>query len=207
MKRLNLKAAAGDLPLGWEAGERLAGTKREAPYRVGTKTPTGKGLNVQLAELGIGRKRIVVEGRYQPADSPLAAELPLFSRSTTIAGTLDAQSLGYLVHQMVRRFRDDEKARLHGQDTPPEVYVTGIFIRSEAAPVGERRVVTVEKVPKGKRKPVKVSTVQVRRVRYFDTVRGKFVSKDTWERSRRAHKARTPKGHKAPTGRYVRRVY
>jgi len=208
-KRLTLKARAGDLPLGWEAGERLQGQKREGPYLVGSATPTGKALTERLRALGPGRKVITIEGYYQPADQESLEHLPMFTRRSEVGLHLDAQALGFQVHEMVRRFRESEKARVGGTDTPKEAYVTAIHIRTIAGPEPTQRVVKERKRVKlksGKKVWREVSVVRSTRVHYLDTRTGKLVSRDTWERSRRQIRARTPKGKAAKQGRYVRRL-
>jgi len=177
-QRVTLTAHPDALPLGWEVGDRLMGRKREGPYRVGKATPTGKALSKALRALGPGPKEITVTGRFQPSDEETQEELPAFKRVTTVALTLDAESLGTTVHTLVRRFTEGEKARVKGADTPPEVYVTRISIRRAGEPV----------------------------IYYSDTETGKRVTREKWERSRRSIRARTPKGKRAKAGRYVRRV-
>lgn len=207
-KRLTLKANAGDLPLGWEAGERLAGQKREGPYRAGSKVLTGRALDERLAELGPGRKVVTIEGYYQPADKDTEKNLPMFTRRTELGLTIDSRGLGFAVHELVRRFRESEKARVGGKDTPKEAYVTAIHIRTIPGPVGQRRAVTETRRKRKGGKVVKVTEQVIRdvRVAYMDTRTGKLVSRDTWERSRRALRAiAKKKGTTPPTGRYVRR--
>ncbi len=207
-RRVALVADGGDLLSGYDAGEHLSGVKPPS-FRLSSGRPvSGRPLDRLLYDgLGIGDKVITVRGTFQPAAVAPLEVLPTWERTTRVAGSLDAGTLGRIVHELVRRFRDAEAARLLAfgvKDTPPLVFVSGIYIRTETPAVKPlaRRVVK-RRNPKTGKLEGKVST---RREYFVDTVTGRRVSRETWNRSRAAIRARTPKGEKAKQGRYVRRV-
>lgn len=185
----------------YTTGEHLRGQK--TALALDGEPMAGPELANHLRRLGVGPVTVTVRGRYQPAEQAQVEDLPEWVQHTTVAGGLDPAGLGRLTHALARRFRDKEKARIQHRDTPPEVYLLGIEIES-AAP-GKRAAYKMRK-ERIKRTGTVESVPRRETVRYRDSRTGKLVSKATWERSRRAIRARTPKGKRAKPGRYVREV-
>jgi len=103
-------------------------------------------------------------------------------------GTLDHGALARVIHALTRNF----VGRFRKGESPPEVYVTDIAI----IPKGSRGGI----IEKSRSQP-KVRT----RTHYRDTVTGHFITRATYERSRRAIRAAAKrKGAKPGRGRFIR---
>lgn len=178
---IRLVAAPAALPLAFEAGQHLAG--QSLPYLSAGSPLEGQSLTVALAGEGLGLHPITISGFYASEEG--AADLSRWTRTTHVAGTLDADALGRLVHQESRQFMESVKTRTGG--TVPELYVTTIQIGEGPPPP--------KKKPKPKRRRPKVVTV----IRYRDSRTGRLVPRATWKRSR----AHLPKGKR---GRYIREI-
>lgn len=207
VRRFLLVAPPDDFLSGYDAGEHLSGVMAPS-YRLGGPSGrplSGRPLDRALYALGIGAKVVTAEGVYQPAGVPPLEHLPRWERTTRLAGSLDAGTLGRILHELVRRFRDAEAAAMLKQgltDTPPLIFLQRIHIRTEPGATPERRTAQVKDKRTGKLRPAVVR----RRVYYVDTVTGQRVKESTWRRSRAAIRANTPKGQRPKPGRYARRV-
>lgn len=202
---LTLRPDAADLVNAYQVGEHLSG--RLASLRTeGGRPLSGAELDATLRAFGVGEHRITVSGTFQPFTGPLVEVLPEWSEHMTIAGGLDAGSVGRAAHVLARQFRNAEAAALAAQgitETPPEVFV--LEVRVEAVKLARPPRWRVRRGRQKKTGEV-VGVPRKRYVLYRDTKTGQLVGADTWKRSRAAIRARTPKGKRAKPGRYVQEI-
>lgn len=240
-RRVGLNAPPGALFNGFETGSHLTGQRwskaeagrvpvRETYVDALGRPVAGDDLNTQLENLGDGWVILTVEGQYvaSPSVGGNIRELQRWSRRERIfigkGEKPNAATLGREVHRIIREFREKEltkaakatgaTGRARKKDSPPEMYVQSISLRTEggAKPSATaKRVRTVKDKKTGK--PVidarsgapRVEVVRPR-VFYVDTKTGKWVTKEKYERSRAAIRGKTKRGHKAKAGRYVKRI-
>lgn len=170
MKGIRLRAAPGELPLSFSQYDALKG--RGAVYLGADGKPlAGAKLNKALAAEGVGLKRITIEGQYVGAGG---GDLKPWRRTVEVPGTLDADGLARLTHQVARDMIQSKRTRY--TETPPESYVTGFNIEG----VRHRRPTKPRKI---RGVGAKLRTVTGRTV-YKDRF-GKFITREKFLRLQR----------------------
>lgn len=97
-------AAQTELPLGFEAGSDLAANRVYVDAETG-KATGGVRLSNDLAKLGSGTHKVAIDVQYRmPNDSP--GSLRATRITQVVHGKLDHDSLGRVVHGMVREVYD-----------------------------------------------------------------------------------------------------
>lgn len=181
MPFLRLVAPDNVLPLGWEVMRHIGSANRPAtapPFVMDGAPVEGSALATRLRNLGYGPHPVTVSGVLVPHGmGGIENAYTPWSQSGEITLTISPQELGDLVYALCRQ----EIASFPKDETPGQLYVTSI----EIGVAGEE--------------PEEPETL------YIDRMTGDFVSRDTWERSRRAIRAHAKrKGVRPRTGRYVR---
>lgn len=180
------------LPLGFEIGERLEGTRQPPYVDRETMTPMyGEILQAALdEERGLIPIELTITARLPNA--PLT-DLEQFPISERTLGPLKVATLGRICHALVRRWLVENT--IAKGDTPPEIYV-------EEIAVGERPPLELapQFFPSAEPEPEYEFEV-----RYRDRETGQYVKAEKWHRSRRAIRANARKQGKTPKrGRFVR---
>ncbi len=160
-----------DLPLGFEAGLYLAGKKKPfADVDTGQRL-AGRILDKALDDFGVGEKTITASGTHRPYGGD-PRRLIEWSETTTVAGQLDAHTLGMIMHTLARRVAERQGK---GQ-TAPEVYITEMDVRTIPKPPA----------PPPPPKPAPIFRERVTRATgktqtiYRDRSTGRFARKDAW---------------------------
>ena len=178
---IRLSAQSGKLPLGFEVSKHLD-QERRAFLEQGEPL-YGDDLDNKLAGEGYGPHTVTLSGKYVVPGTDRRT-LHTWSKEVTLFGPLDKDSLARAIHGTARSLTENYSPK----DTIPELYITDIDIGEEEPPE--------EPPPEEPEEPP--DEPPEKRTVYIDTRTGKYVTKETWQRSRAQRKG---KGQ----GRYVRR--
>jgi hypothetical protein len=121
---LELNAQGNALPLGYEAGERLSGSKEPQFTDERGELLYGAALEARLAQEGTGSHSIIVGGSARTHNAPVG-DLHGWNNELRAHGPLTLASLSYAIHQLVREISEAETAK---DGTPDEFYLLTITV-------------------------------------------------------------------------------
>lgn len=183
---IRLSAQSGKLPLGFEVTKHFEQERRA--FLEDGEPLYGDDLDAQLASEGYGPHTVTLTGKYVVPGTD-RRQLHTWSKEVTLFGPLDKDSLARAIHGTARNLTENYSPK----DTIPELYITDITVSGEEEPPEEPPEEPEEPTP-----PEEPPEPPEPRTVYVDTKTGKYVSKETWQRSRAQLRG---KGQ----GRYVRR--